>query len=194
MKTATRLKPQGFTIIELVVAILLLGILTATALPRFVDITSQAHTAVTKGVQDSLQTGTALFRAAWTTMGKPPGDTPITAFGDGSLRVNDQGYPKGLHMAGITNDIDGANECAQIYAKLLRAEHTPTISPTGLAAVPSSAQLNADTNDFIAYVTAPNVCNFIYSDEALTVGSFARVISYDSLSGMVTLGPSTALE
>ena len=39
-------RQDGFTIIELVVVILLLGILAATALPRFMDVTDEAHDAV----------------------------------------------------------------------------------------------------------------------------------------------------
>ena len=38
-------RQDGFTIIELVVVILLLGILAATALPRFLDVTDEAHAA-----------------------------------------------------------------------------------------------------------------------------------------------------
>ncbi len=42
----TKGRQSGFTIIELVVVILLLGILTATALPRFLEVTDEAHAAV----------------------------------------------------------------------------------------------------------------------------------------------------
>ena len=40
----------GFTIIELIVVILLLGILSATALPRFIDVTDDAHFALACGL------------------------------------------------------------------------------------------------------------------------------------------------
>src|SRR5690349_2835392 len=93
-------KQQGFTIIELVVVILLLGILTATALPRFMDVSTQAHTAVVQGVAGSMQTGAAMFRGAWTAMGEPPDNTQISAFGDGSMRTNTFGYPKGNGTGG----------------------------------------------------------------------------------------------
>ena len=58
-------KQKGFTIIELVVVILLLGILTATALPRFMDVTDEAHDAVVTGVLSGLQTSSGLFREKW---------------------------------------------------------------------------------------------------------------------------------
>ena len=62
---------QGFTLIELVVVVVILGFLAVTAIPKFLDLTEQAKQANIEGMAGGFATGVSLARAQWEAEGRP---------------------------------------------------------------------------------------------------------------------------
>lgn len=54
---------KGFTLIELILVITILGILAVSALPKFVELTGKAKEAARDGVVGAVRSGIALYRA-----------------------------------------------------------------------------------------------------------------------------------
>lgn len=78
------LPSKGFTLIELVVVIIILGILAVVAVPRFVDIKSDAYEATIRGVEASIKSVTQM------------------TFAKAKMAV-----PESLFSGGFSYDIDG---------------------------------------------------------------------------------------
>jgi len=141
-------KQAGFTLIELVIVVVILGFLAATAIPKFIDLTEQAKQANIEGMAGGFATGVSLARSQWEAEARPKDTASINMVNyDGTVvyltsedsstsPIINPGYIVGTNSAsGINGKSMAIADCISVWNSLLQ-------QPPLLAG--SVADINAD--------------------------------------------------
>ncbi len=162
--------PKGFTLIEMVIVVVILGLLAVTAVPKFLDLTEQAKQANIEGMAGGFATAVSLVRAQWEAEGRPQNNNINRVNYDGTNWVlttppvgNDvirPGYPTGLVEANSEGDQMTNARCLELWNGLY--QQPPNITS-------SVADLNnaALSFDYLADVEAIDGLCMYYLKETL---------------------------
>ncbi|MCH1918125.1 prepilin-type N-terminal cleavage/methylation domain-containing protein [Shewanella sp. A3A] len=110
-------KVQGFSLIELVIVIMILGLLAATAIPRFLNVADDAENASVEGVAGGLSTAVSFVRSQWEVDGRR-NDSVIL---DGTTISLDMrfGFPTGTGNTSATSMTDAS--CQSVFNSVLQS-------------------------------------------------------------------------
>lgn len=178
-------KQQGFSLVELVIVIVVIGLLAVAALPRFLDITDEAKKASIEGVAGGFATGVLSARAQWEAKARPSEgahnmiDYDGVEFwltrskeGDKETGFRD-GYPVALKNSGS-------------YPTSLTDQHCVDLMENLLQNPPQVASMGNEVNDNLRYRAQANssdwTCTYIQQE-----GTSAHQFIYEIKTGRVTV-------
>ncbi|WP_318527884.1 prepilin-type N-terminal cleavage/methylation domain-containing protein [Fluctibacter corallii] len=174
------MQQRGFTLIELIIVIVILGVLAVTAAPRFLDLGGNARSAAMQGIFGAVQSSTQIARAALLIQ---PNQTvsiegvtvqffdndPSTSTGDAPA-IN--GYPHAEEMCALIG-------LAAQDGNTAAANQVGTIG-TQVAGDNISCNMNGTTNAITIRddrAPEPDDCSVVYTES--TAANVAPVVTLD---------------
>lgn len=175
-------KQAGFSLVELVIVIIVVGLLAVAALPRFLNVTDEAKKAQIEGVAGGYATAVLSARAQWEAYGRPEksGYNAVNYDGqdfylstiskDDADAVKSEGYPlaKGARKISAVSKTD----CEWLMENLMQ-------NPPKVTSVPA----NASKGEYAYFTKADNSQCYYYQLASASSSTSGSVSETDIESG-----------
>lgn len=169
-------RSSGFTLIELIIVIVILGILTVVAAPRFIEVSSDAHSSVFQTTFKNFKSGMNLVHTKWLVKGSPSPANATDLIGD--LDYTDIGYPSGTDDG---TEVETTQDCLDIFY---------AVTDTSLVLQTASgrsefSQMPSEVD--IGVTRGSGRCYYTYIAESKSVGTQVPMFQYNYVSGEISI-------
>ncbi|MGJ9416162.1 type II secretion system protein [Massilia sp. CMS3.1] len=178
MNKSIKASQGGFTLIELIVVIVILGILAATALPKFANLSGEARLASLNAAKGALGATSAMTHGKWLVT---PGNSKVKVEGTELTMDTTYGYPVVTDAASAKLLAEAAGLSTTDYTVYVAGNGTTEPAVTAgsgkFAVVPNSiATTKTAAKCFVLY-SAPTATNPV---PVITVGASTNALAIDA--------------
>jgi MSHA pilin protein MshA len=154
-------RQQGFTLIELVVVIIILGILAVTAAPKFINLQSDARKSTVDGVKAALQGTNSLVYSKAAIAGLEKAENQSVSIASGVAVTTDYGYlDTTADLAALKTNLEKAME---MKFETLASDATVVVNEDWGVRFIDATQFKIVPRGRTADSTAANACHMLYT-------------------------------
>lgn len=175
-KLSLAFRECGFTLIELILTVVLLGVISAYAINRVANLQDEAFGAAFENAYDAFSNGQDIYRMQWQVDLQPAVGSVISGF---ASPVSSGGYPVETGYAGTATAIG----CRSIWEDLLNPA-PESITLTNFAV--SYQSIDLSKINFVVTSLGNSQCAFVHVSGATGKGDQVDRILYDMDTGLIT--------